>query len=327
MLRKTIVVALLLAGCEKAPQEDVFVVVDGRAITETAVSNIVLVQARMLELSGRKVDDKIFGLWANRHATEIIPGLISSELLQIAAEKEGVKPTQDDFDETLAKYNRSCGRAGLSLEELAKLFGEVKEPFLNQFERSKTLLAYGRKHFVAEVSESDVSSYLARMTNRVEYGRRIDARARKNADDAYARLKKGESWEAVAKDCSEDTLIDEENEDFYKTWVVTDLAGFGYEALAAALPTLKAGDISKPIEIDEGLVIVKVNSIEGGKYDLGRIIFRMAEPVEIPTPEAARRILQKEMSKKAQVECLADISANARMEYPKGTNFVVRIWK
>ena len=320
-------VLVALFGCSQDTVSLPFAVVNGVPLSEDAVRRVVLVQARMMELRGKGVKKEKFSNWANSHAAKIIPGLISSELLDQAAVAVSVKPTAEERETVLASYNRSCGRKGLSLKQLGELFGDNQEAFVQQFEMSVRRKAYGRTRFNAEATDVEVAEYLSGLTNDLKKANMIDAEARKKGAEAYARLKNGESWEKVAKELSEDVLINENNADFYRDWATVDSTAMGYEALADALPGLKAGEFSKPIEIEEGLVIVKVNVIGGGFYELGRIIFRMAEPVKIPSVEDAKKTLSKKKSNIEQLAVLEKLKDHATISYPRGTNFVVQIWK
>jgi len=327
---KKILAPLILAiicGCGKEPSSAPFAIVNGHALTEGEVRGIVLVKIKMQELSGRNIDRQRFANLANSCAAAIIPGLISAEILDCAVKESRSRPTEEDREKVLASYNRACGCKGRSLEQLTALFGEEGKVFRSQFERSVNLQAFKREHLAADVSDAEVSTYLSGKTNELRFAENIDAKARRKGEEAYALLKKGESWESVAKNFSEDILISERNGDFYREWAVLDSTAFGYAELANELPLLKVGEYSKPIETEEGLMIVKVNSIEDGRYDLGRIIFRMAEPVDIPPPEEARRLLAKDKSNKMQLDLLARLREKAKIEYPRGTNFVVTIWK
>ena len=291
------------------------------------VKDIVLIRLKMQERGGRKIDSREFPIVANSYAATIVPGLISAELLDNAAKKENLRPTEEDRKEVIASYNRACRSSGLGLEQLSEIFGPQKKAFLEQFEKSVRVKTFMKRQASAEVSDADVFAYLSRITNDYEVATGIDATARANADKTYARLRKGESWDVVAREDSEDVLINEDNESFYKEWATVDSTGFGYPELADALPGMKAGDYSKPLETEEGMMIVKVNSIEGGRYVLGRIIFRMAEPVAIPTPAVARQLLVKEKSDKLQLELLEKLKVDAKITYPRGTNLTIRIWK
>ena len=305
----------------------VFVTVNGRSITADSVRDIVLLQARMMQLARNPIQADQFTNWANNVAMQLVPGLVSSELLNDAILRSGESPDEEDVAKTLTNYCYSCGFSITNRETLAEYFGPLKAVFNEQFERSARFAAYARRHFSQEVTEAEISEHFSNLSNQVQVAEMIDKSARKKAEAAWGRLKAGEAWEKVAKDCSEDKFYLAENEKFSCEWADVGLDGFSYPELAAALPTLKKGDYSRPLETEEGLLIVKVIDVIGNTKRLARIMFRMAQPVVIPSAEEVRAKLTAERYQLAQLAFLERLRKEAKIDYPMGTNFTYLIWK
>lgn len=314
-------------GCSSHGDETVLAVVNGHQLTAEYVKNVVLIQARMAELAGRAIDSKAFANWANSRAMQIIPQLVSAELLEEEIRRAGVQPTEADELKVLTGYNRATSQKAPNLEALAPLFGEQERAFREQFARSLRFAAYWRHQRSDAVSAKDVAGFYAAKSNDVRRAAWIDKTARERGEKAWARLQRGEPWEKVAADCSEDKLVDETNAEFARDWATVGLDGFGYPELAKAIFNLEVGQFSKPVETEEGLMIVKVTEKAGNNKTLARILFRMAQPVEVPAEDEAREQLASERAERAQLALQERLMKEATIEYPLGSNFVYRIWE
>lgn len=320
--------ALALAlgtGCHEKPVDTVFAVVNGRSITANYVRDVVLIRAKMSELSGHRIPEDKFVHWANGLAAKALSGLISAELLDAELIRRGEEAEQTDVEKTLAGYCQGMSKPMTNVNELARLFGPQEAAFRVQFARSARFSAFNRRH-VPPVTERDVADYLRGQSNRLEWAKKIDAIAWQRARKACERLGNGESWASVAKDCSEDALQDEANASFAEEWATVGADGFGYPELALALPKLEAGAWSQPVETDEGLLVVKVIERTKDKWTLARMLFRLAEPVEIPSVEEVRMELPLQRQHEVQLNLQRELMKKAKIEYPLGTNFTCQIW-
>ena len=303
-------------------------IIDGRPLTVEDVRDIVMVQANMGLLAGRIQRGTALTNWMNSCAMQIIPGLISAELLEAEIRRLGEKPEETDYTQTLKDYNSATGQKAKTLDELAAKFGDAEAAFRRQAERSALFRAYNRRHAAKPATKSDLPEFYANLTNQIEIVKRIDSLARQNAEKAWKRLASGEEWAKVAKECSEDSLVDESNAEFADYWATVGLDGMEYPELARALPDLKKGDWSKPLETDEGLIIVKVIDFVGDRRMLARMLFRMAQPVNVPIDEesALAEIDRKRKDEAASV-LMEQLRAKAKIEYPMGETLRYTFWK
>ena len=334
-MKKIITMLVLLsvaAGCHREEKQvvenPVIVVIDGRQLTANDVRDVVLVRAKMMQLSGKNLAGATLTNWMNSCAAQILPSIISAELLEDEIRRLGEKPEEEDWKKTLNDYNKSMRQKAKTLDELAAKFGEVESSFRRQAERSALFRAYNRRHLPKPATKEDLPEFYANLTNMIKRAKLIDAAAHSRGDAAWKRLEAGEDWETVAKECSEDTLIDEANEEFASDWATVGLDGMGYPELAKALPDLNKGNWSKPIEIDEGLVIVKVVDVVGDRKVLARMIFRMAQPVDVPEDEESALMAIDLKRKEEFTENLLDtLQKKAKIERPMGETFKYIFWK
>ena len=328
----TFLMAVIIAGCgreETLPDNDLaLAIIDGRPLTVGQVRDVVMVRTKMKRLAGAAPQGKALTNWMNSCAMQVLPGLVSAELLEAEIRRLGEKPDEADYANILQGYNKATRQKAKTLDELAAKFGEAEASFRRQAERSALFRAYNRRHAVKPATKDDLRAFYAGLTNQIETAKQIDALARRKADKAWKRLKAGEDWGKVAKECSEDRLVDEENAGFADEWATVGLDGMEYSELAKALPYLDTGDFSKPIEIDEGLIIVKVTDVAGTRRTLARMLFRMSQPVEVPENEAsALAEIDRERKAKADEMLMGRLRAKAKIEYPMGERFKYVFWK
>ncbi len=321
-----VLLAALLHGCGTKETNRTLAVVNGRQITESFVRDVVQIKARIREIKGKKVPDKEFATWANKEAERLFPELVSAETLSQGIEDAGIAPDTNDTALVLAKYNLSLRKKAKSPEDLYGYFGNLSEAFRLQFHRSCLFEAFKSHTANQEVSEAEIQEYYADLTYLTNVTAKIDRKGKANAEKAWNRLKVGEDWDVVARECSEDKLVDPANESFSKDWATVDKEGLGYPELAIALRTLHKGDFSKPLDVDEGLIIVKVMEEGGGRYILGRMLFRMAEKVEIPPRDEAIKEIRLSKVEKARADFSSDLKGKAVISYPCGTNFNFKVF-
>lgn len=330
MKAKTIVVAVMtvaLAGCkpDAGSPKPIYAVVNGSPITVEYASNAVMVIARTLELAGRPVQQKNFGKWANRTATAQSRRLLASEMMDQALKIKGVKTDDRSDSETLAKYAKATKREYGSIDELAKEYGALEDTFRVIFAKASRLAAYIAHSGVMEISEGEVDKFLEGQKELIENCERINKSALEKGDKAWARLEAGESWDIVAKECSEDKITD--STCFWKEWETFRLKDFFLPEVVAALSGKEKGFYTHPLDTDQGLLIVKVTEKEDDVYTCARILVRMTNVPEMPTREEALQKIKSERRSNLQEELLSEFRDSAEIVFPNGTNNVLRVWK
>jgi len=318
---------VLHAGDAAASNEVIFVKADGWELTASAVSNIVMVQARVRELARKPVKPETFPLWANRAAYNVMHGMLYTHLLESEFIRRGVSRTPESDAEILSRYNQRARQKDVCENDLVAKFGSLEGTFREQFARDSLLEAGFRGLPECEVTDADVKARYQTLSNRMARVEKINKKAYLKAEKAYARLNAGESWETVATNMTEDALIEETYSDNWKDWGTYKLAQIETEDLMKALLAMKPGDYTKPIETDEGLVIVRLVAKDEEFYSLARILFRMGVKVEFPEPDLLRQQLVMEKRDAYQEKILPILRDQAKVEYPLGTNFVYKIWK
>ena len=129
------------------------------------------------------------------------------------------------------------------------------------------------------------------------------------------------TFEEAASKFSEDAYINEGCE--WGTFTRDQLDG--EDGVLALLPTLKTGDITPPVESDDGLAILRKDEDDGDKtYSFSRVFFRLPYFYDEETPEEACAALREGKITELIRGAIRDNIAKLKIEYPSGTNLV---WK
>ena len=319
--------AAILAGCGRGggPDKSVYVVVNGKPVTVEYVSNAVMVAARTMELARRPVQKKNFTKWANRMATARSRMFVSSEMIDQELVRRGVEPTAESDKSELEKYNATLRGKYASAGELADAYGDLKPTFLDLFRKGSRLAAYMATKDELKVSEEEILAHIEKTRSIIARSEEVNRRAKENGEKAYARLAAGEDWEAVAKDCSED---DEVRGKFpWQEWETFRLQDFFLPEVSLALAGKAKGFVTRPLDTDQGLMIVKVVDEENGLYTCVRIVFRMTDVPELPTHDDAEKTLKDERVRRIQQELYDESRERSTVEFPNGTNNVLTVWR
>lgn len=335
-----VLVSGIFIGCDRGTPEpapgkvpaivdqSVIAVIDGTPFTTSQVAEVVMVQARIMELAKRKMPAGQFPAWANAFAVRLTPGLIQAYLLEKAIAAEGIAPTALSDAAMVAKYNRLTHQKAVAMEELSALFGENSAAFRKQFARESRFEAFYQAHSnELAVTQKDIDDFYIMKTNTIIRSRKISEAGWVKARKTHARLKSGETWEKVAKEVSEDGEVEPTNADNWKEWMTIPKTKIESKELAAAVEKLKEGEYTEPIDIDEGLVIVRLNARDGDMCELARILIRMGCEVEVPDLEDARRQIAKQKRLDLQTEILEKAHEKSKIEYPNGPNLARKIWQ
>ncbi len=316
----------LKAMCASNLSSVVFCVIDGEPMTAEYVRDNVLFTVKLLQLGGTKLSPARIPAWGNSYAMKIVPQLISAKLLSKHIAESGISATPESDAKTLERFNKQTRSNAASKEELSGKFGDLKDVFLRNFAIESARLAYFDTIPELKVDDDDVRAFYSVKTNTLKYLEKLDVEARGKASTVMARLKAGEEWETVARECSEDALLSDDYAEYYKEWGHFLPKNIEPAELASAVDSLEVGGWTEPIETDEGLVIAKVLEKEGSIVSLARILLRLPIRLKIPDREEAIRQIREGKVEEFQQELLPELREKAKLEYPLGPRFKYEIW-
>ena len=323
-----IVLGLAVCGCRPADplSQVVFVKADDMAITAKDAKEAAEFLAAAQECAGKPVKERNRVRWINRMAMKVGPSLVTSALLDREFKKRGLKVSDAAEAAVLSRYRQTVRKPKASLDEIAEAFGASGNYFRRQFARECRLEQYLMDCDSIVPTDEDVEIAEAQLKQVIEKNEAENAQAKARGDEAWKRLAAGEDWDAVAKTYSEDKLLYGDDCDYAHEWETINPKYFYLQEVANALPGMEVGAFTKPIETDEGLMIVRVVGKEGDEqYRCVRILIRLKVKMEVPERAALKKQLEQENREQAQLDLLADIRKDVKFEYPLGTNFTYKV--
>ena len=175
------------------------------------------------------------------------------------------------------------------------------------------------------ISEEQIEERLKSIKNGNQRAASLTREIFEKATNVWNKITSGElSFEDAASKFSEDEYIKEGCE--WGCFTREQLEG--EDNVLALLPKLKTGDITPPLESDEGLAILRKDEDDNNStYSFSRIFFKLPYFYEDETPEEARKVLKKQKWSEIIKATIDENIAKLKVEYPNGTNIVWKITK
>ena len=344
----------VLVGCGKekvstdgiavfsAPAETVLARVGERAITvgdfrkrlnfETSVYRLTMMNSKHKPKDAEK---RLAGFERSRLRL-VLPQLVHVALLdgylESACGGAAVKDEEAILARSVKKLGAKIGKKGAALAEVAAEIGVepdyLKKQFLIPPQETKARLCFDPAS--TNVTEKEIDEGLARLDAYTARAIATNRVMRAACSNAFAAVKSGGDFVAVAKRFGAETPAEETEWGWFSRddfdMLAKDCPGFAEWAFKA-----KAGEIGGPFELDDGLSIVKVVGHQEGtervsmaaekteEVQLARINFPIA--VENPEPrtrEHCREALLDWKARDAQKRLFEKLFKDATIEYPNG---------
>lgn len=324
---------------EALAENDVIFRVNGEKITKRDFLDVQRLEDRLYRLQNKiSFDEKNARAEREVKANEqrVPERLMREVLIRQEAERIGINLTRDEVEKHAASVlanlkMRDLGVAGAS----GKIGGRAGEYFTRLLKAEilqERLLQLPSSRDALTVTAQEIS-------NRVEFVKTFNANAEKMNRLAREKLlaaKKeilaGAKFRDVARKCAE---VHPEYGEKWTTLELAELVGDLEQELKAWLKTAKVGDISDPIDLDDGIAIVGLLAKGEGEvpanmevpmlYSLVRCTLYARESLPDKTPAEAEKTVaewKREEALKALGKRLMD---GAAIEFPNGTNFFARV--
>lgn len=296
-------------------------------VTAADTRDAVLLLAEIRRLSGHPVKETDFPKWANRTAMRIVPSLLSSAQLEREFQRIGLATTPEAEAIVLKRFQTQTRHPTNTLDQLAAAFRGSGKSFRRQFANESKMESYFLSNKDCQVTDEEVEVAEAQMRTAAKKTEQDNAAAKKRGEEAWKSLKAGEDWSVVARKYSEDKLLYGKDCNYDREWETFAPKNFYLKEVAEAVVGKKPGEFTRPVDTDEGLVIVKVVSVENDQYTCVRILIRLRYNVEIRSRKALKEELVWQKRKDAQLNLLRALREKVSIEYPLGTNFCYKIWE
>lgn len=323
--------SLIMVGCSARDelQHVVFAVIDGSPITAAEVRDLVLLKQSIATAAGKPIKPKGFKRWANSTALRSIPNIIAMRLLDRKFSQLGVRRSPVSDKQILFRYNRLFRTKCKTLDEFSEKIEGNRDLFLKQLDYESRIQAYTLSVSNAlTVTDEELSSRMEFDLNERKKAIDFNQTASNRAMKCFALLNKNAPWNEMSAKFSEDVLLSADNRDFTNKWDVVNVAtNQPNTALLAKLRPLKAGEWTEPVELDDGLAIVRVLRRENDEVTCARILFRLAQIQPETDVESLRDVMMKEAIEQHFEILLKSLHRQAKIEYPMGVNVNYEIFK
>ena len=314
--------------------DDVIVVVNGDKITKLDYDALLRFRKALFQLQ-RKIDvedveNPEVRFFADQIRFRLVPELIHHKMFAQYAAEKGIVPSQEAVEKERKAFAQGLSRQPDELDRLAKRIGGVAGEL---FARAPFVSA--QDHLLRQsVTTNDLDHVTDEELEQTK--RRIEAwdkTAEGNNRASKERLAKARAEIDAGGDFADvTTKYAQVHPEYGKQWQTFELGELPQdEGLYKWLVSAKVGDISPPLDLEDGLAIVKLVSTGKGEappgvplpdvYTLVRCTVFAYEYMEhLGAPEMRREVLKMKRTA-AQRELGMMLTARAVLEYPNGTNF------
>lgn len=313
---------------------DVIVVVNGEKLTKRDFDALLRVRTAIFQLQSKIDIEDLDGdpvkefVWNNQFS--IVPELIHHKLFAQYAAERGIVPSDDAV---AASRTRFAGNVRRRVDELVRLAdrlgGEAGRLFLQipYVDAQDALLRQSvATNDLNTISDEEVSAAQARIAAWDKNAERNNEESKKRLSAARAEIDAGGDFAAVAAKYAQ------VSPEHGKEWATFELGELPQEEdLYKWLVTAKAGDISPPLDLDDGIAIVKLVEVGKGEAPQGAVrpdTYRLVKCTayayqyiqHLERPELEGELVKAKM-RDAQRALGTMLMGRAVLEYPNGTNF------
>lgn len=299
--------------------------VDEAVLTDRDLEKLVQLRIALEQIKSKRFKDN--GALRARLKRLAPKHFVNRELLLKYARIAGYEPSVEeraDFMESVAKRHKvkSVG------EIYANLSPELLELFKEDLEKSVVATLAERKMRAAtpsNVTDEEVNEMFGKIALMNEAVAATNALVYAKATNVWQRLERGDMTFAEAAEDYTEAEDEAAAAGEWGTFSMRDLETLGDEqALIDRLPKMKAGDITEPIESDNGLAILMLVAVhneqvgrgqgEVAMYQLSRVFFRLPLPTEVPTFQELKENMQKLKVDLAVQKKIQSLAASSRLE-------------
>ncbi len=261
--------------------------------------------------------------------------LIHHELFRQYASEKGIVPPKEKVDAAAKALLAHLGRKNATVERLAteiggdagKLFKKI--PYIDaQDAMLRQSVTTNDLENVSDAELKEREDDVARFDANAD---RLNALAVARLKEAKARILGGADFATEAKNVAEAV-----NPQFGRKWGTFELQEFpADEELNKWLRGAHVGEISDPVDVDDGIAIVKLISKGKGDappgseppdtYTLARCTVQAFEKMKYQNPEQMKRQLLLWKHEAAQKKLGVMLTDRAVIEYPNGTNLFDKV--
>lgn len=295
--------------------DKVVISVDGEVLRQSGIDRMVALTQKLASMRKRKMAKGELDRIGRRAATEATPFFVQERLYSKYLQANGLSVSSN----SIVKYQKRMAKSfrAKNIEALKKRLSKDESKLLDEINIGRLTIMEAKKHIVAKaaikVSAEEIDKVIngikranevAMATNRLVYA---------HATNVWNQIKSRKfTFEEAVSDFSEEEVLSEGGEwgMFSKDMLKDEVQ------LLKILESAKAGDITPPIESDNGLAIIKISSLptdEDANYHIARIFFRLPLMYEEPSRSEVGQGLKKREEEKAVSDKFKELVKAARI--------------
>ena len=318
------VLALLLFGCSKEqpkveqPKVGVLLSVGGRELTVSNLNAKIEMMVCVRNLSAKPPSKKELKSWKSTLKTTYPDVFIMQAVVADYAREKGItisKATTAYYQKKAVKWLNS--KKIRNYKQLRKKVGSFAK-LLDERIAEEALLNEVRKHIAHENPTNFPPEYVKEMCQqRKDYNARMvltNAVIYARATNVWEQLKSGADFGELAQKYTE---IESEVADKGELGVIGLQQIQDEPKFAQVLRELKVGEFSAPVEADNGVSIIRMDSknVEKDEYGISRIYFKLPMFAKVFDEKEMRKQLQKEYNERIVGEKIEQMVRAAKVEY------------
>ena len=313
------VMAVLLVGCSKEqPKVGVLLSVAGRDLTVSNLNAKVEMMGRVRSLSGKPVSKKELKKWKAGLMKSYPQVFITHAVLADYARAKGIeinKATLNYYKRKVIKLLHSPKIKNYS--QLRKKVGPMA-PVLDERIAEESLVNEVRKFISSENPTNFPPEFVKlRCQQQKDYNARMtltNALIYARATNVWEQLKGGADFVEMVRKYTE---IEAEIAENGELGVISLRHVQGEPMFEKALTELKVGEFSGPVEGDNGLMIVRMDTKDVAKdeYGISRIYFRLPMFVKALSEKDMEKQLRREHNERVVGEKIGQMVRAAKVEY------------
>jgi len=306
---------------------DIIVSVNGKALTRKEHDDKLDLQVLLYSLKRPSATKASLDVFRTSRAEKAVADYVVMQLVLQEGQRLGIRVSPEDMAaaELRAWRNVSPRRTGdnftSALGSKAPLF---KKAVADEEHARATRNALFSDRL--EISEADIDRVKKRMEDwnavYADSNRVVMARG----EEIVRELRAGADFAEMAKEVSQ---FQPETGELWGEFTHAEIEDKTLRDLAFSLPV---GEVSDPVDTEDGLVIIRVlERVDGAAIDsplatqvatvtLARILLLMYNPYEETSRDQVRTMIFKDRNAKIQQEWMPKLFETARIEYPNGTN-------
>lgn len=317
---------------EQLADSDVMVAVNGVGLTKRDFNSLASLRCQLVALQ----QNRAFGGFPNKDvlgemAAGLVMELIHHELFRQYAEQRAIKPSAEQVAEATRNLMTALRRPrGANFESVVEqVSGDARELFrrIPYVDAQDQLLRQSvTTNDLDNVTDAEIAARERFVAEFDANADRLNAEQRKKLESARLEIMAGADFAAVAAKCSE------VSPEHGKEWQTVELGELPQdEDLAAWLKAAKVGEVSKPLDLPDGLGLVKLVSVGKGEapqgaplpdvYTLVKCTVHAFERMRYQDRPTMRSQLLTWKRQEAQKKLGTMLYDQAVIEYPNGTDF------